>query len=279
MILRLSGKRYDHLRRCIHISRGLDNPYRILGLKAGASKKEVKSAYRDKVKTCHPGTINIRGFYLNIFLDLFPDDKSKEAEFRRIQEAYENILSGNITGNSDDSGPHTSQTRRSGFGPNSDFGPNVGFDFEQNYRARMKARAEWEKMAKKYKDAEREKYQKANRHYADWDNGGNDDGTQWHKDRSENYRTGPRTNRSSYAHEFRSEADERRYQQARAQRVQDNLHKSDRFRRHFDEEEINRINEAAFKRRQKYYEAASRKEDEDNAWRTQTPNQAAARIL
>ena len=211
-------------------------------------------------------------------LDLFPDDKSKEAEFRRVQEAYENILSGNITGNSDDSGPRASQTRRSGFGP-SDFGQNVGFDFEQNYRARMRARAEWEKMAKKYKDAEREKYQKANRHYADWDNGGNDDGTQWHKDYSENYRTGPRTSRSSYAHEFRSEADERRYQQARAQRVQENLHKSDRYRRTFSEDEINRMNEAAFRRRQKYYEAASRKESEDNAWRTETPKHTTGRIL
>ena len=59
MILRLSGKKYDHLRRCIHSSRVLENPYRVLGLQAGASKKEVKSAYRDLVKTCHPGTINL----------------------------------------------------------------------------------------------------------------------------------------------------------------------------------------------------------------------------
>ena len=59
MILRLSGKRYDHLRRSLHMSEVLNNPYRILGLKAGASKKEVKTAYRDKVKTCHPGTENI----------------------------------------------------------------------------------------------------------------------------------------------------------------------------------------------------------------------------
>ena len=220
-------------------------------------------------------------FYFKQCSDLFPDDKSKEAEFRRIQEAYENILSGNITG-SDDSGPRPSQrTGRSGFGQgNSDWGPNVGFDFEQNYRARMKARAEWEKMAKKYKDAEREKYQKANRHHANWDNGGNDDGTQWYKDQSEHFQTGPRHHsRSSYRSEFRSEADERRYQQARAQRVQDNLHKSDKYQKYFDEEEINRMNEAAFQRRQKYYQAATKKETEDNAWRTESPNKAMLRLI
>ena len=154
----------------------------------------------------------------------------------------------------------------------------MGFDFEQNYRARMKARAEWEKMAKKYKDAEREKYQKANRHHSNWDNGGNDDGTQWYKDQSEHFRSGPR-HRSSYSHEFRSEADERRYQQARAQRVQDNLHKSDKYRKFFDEEEINRMNEAAFQRRRKYYQAAAKKETEDNAWRTESPNKAMLRLI
>ena len=64
MILRLSGKKYDHIRRCIHSSRVLENPYRVLGLQAGASKKEVKSAYRDLVKTCHPGTINLPLIFL-----------------------------------------------------------------------------------------------------------------------------------------------------------------------------------------------------------------------
>merc|ERR1719260_304868 len=38
------------------------------------------------------------------------------------------------------------------------------------------------------------------------------------------------------------------------------------------------MNEAAFRRRHKYYEAAAAKEKEDNSWRTETPNQKMARI-
>merc|ERR1711962_1167052 len=144
----------------------------------------------------------------------------------------------------------------------------------------MKARAEWEKMAKKYKDAEREKYQKANQNYSNWDNGKNDnDGTQWYKEtHSEQFRTGPQYNKSNaYGRTFRSEADYEKWQQARAQRVQENLHKSDKYRRIFDEEEIEKINEAAWKRRQKYYEAAAKKEHENNAWRDENPNKTMLR--
>jgi len=269
MILRLSGKRYDHLRRCLHGSKIFENPYRVLGIKAGATKKEIKSAYRDLVKTCHP--------------DLFPDDKSKEAEFRRIQEAYENILSGNIT-SSDPSAERSSGTRssRSPFGEYKE-GPLGDWGFEQNYRARMRARAEWEKMAKEYKDAEREKYQKANRHHANWDEGryANEDGTQWHKEQAhESYTShraqSHRARASSYGRDFRSDDDYKRFQAAR--RVQQNLHKSDKYRRHFDDEEIEKMNEAAFRRRHKYYQAAAAKEKEDNAWRTESPNQKMAKI-
>lgn len=273
MILRLSGKRYAHFRRCLHVSRIVENPYRVLGIKAGASKKEVKTAYRDLVKTCHP--------------DLFPDDKSKEAEFRRIQEAYEAIQSGDIAGFKSDSstGGRSRPSNRPPFGGahETDWGRNTGFDFEQNYRARMKARAEWEKMAKTYKDAERQKYQKANQHNASWDTGqyANEDGTHWHKDESQHFRSGPRhrskTYTSGYANDFKSADDYRRFQAAR--RVQQNLHKSDKFRQTYDEEEIRKMNESAFKRRQQYYNAAAKKEHEDNSWRTESPNAFIARIL
>ena len=66
--------------RKLGVSHRLRNPYTILGISPGASKKEVKNAYRNKVKKCHP--------------DLHPDDPSKAAEFRKVQEAYESVLSG-----------------------------------------------------------------------------------------------------------------------------------------------------------------------------------------
>jgi len=49
--------------------------YEVLGLKKGASEEEIKKAYRKLAKECHP--------------DLHPNDKTAEARFKEINEAYE----------------------------------------------------------------------------------------------------------------------------------------------------------------------------------------------
>ena len=54
-----------------------NNYYSALGLKDGATLKEVKIAYRDLVKKYHP--------------DLNPDNKDFEMRIREINEAYEVI--------------------------------------------------------------------------------------------------------------------------------------------------------------------------------------------
>ena len=49
--------------------------YEVLGLSRGASEDEIKKAYRQQAKKCHP--------------DLHPDDKEAEAKFKELNEAYE----------------------------------------------------------------------------------------------------------------------------------------------------------------------------------------------
>ncbi|MEG2204657.1 MAG: DnaJ domain-containing protein, partial [Oscillospiraceae bacterium] len=49
--------------------------YDVLGLKKGASDDEIKKAYRSLAKKYHP--------------DLNPGDKSAEASFKEVGEAYE----------------------------------------------------------------------------------------------------------------------------------------------------------------------------------------------
>jgi len=50
------------------------SPYQVLGVPSGATKADVKKAYIEKAKKCHP--------------DLFPDDEEKTKEFQELQEAY-----------------------------------------------------------------------------------------------------------------------------------------------------------------------------------------------
>ena len=120
-------------RRYLSVSVAFLNPYSTLGISPGASKKEVKNAYRKKAKECHP--------------DLHPGDEKKAAEFIKVQEAYESIQNGSASsaGGSSESTSQRMRQQKSwadrGFGSEQ----KQGFDFEYNYRQRMKARAEWER--------------------------------------------------------------------------------------------------------------------------------------
>ncbi len=60
----------------------IQDPYKVLGLSYGASDKEVTKAYRKLVKKYHP--------------DLHPDDKMAAKKMREINEAYDQIKSGNV---------------------------------------------------------------------------------------------------------------------------------------------------------------------------------------
>ena len=50
------------------------DPYRTLGISRTAKKSQIKSAFIEKSKQCHP--------------DKFPDNKSKEQQFKEVNEAW-----------------------------------------------------------------------------------------------------------------------------------------------------------------------------------------------
>lgn len=66
----------------------MQNPYEILGIKEGASEKEIKEAYREQVKKYHPDRHQDNPLY-----DL------AEEKLQEINEAYEYLMKNNGKGN------------------------------------------------------------------------------------------------------------------------------------------------------------------------------------
>lgn len=80
--------------------------YIILGLEHGASDSEIKRAYRRLARRYHP--------------DINPGDRTAEARFRQILEAYETLIDPERRSRYDAGTPHGDDRRTSGF---------EGFDF------------------------------------------------------------------------------------------------------------------------------------------------------
>jgi molecular chaperone DnaJ len=59
----------------------MQNPYEILGIKEGASEKEIKEAYREQVKKYHPDKHQDNPLY-----------ELAEEKLREINEAYEYLM-------------------------------------------------------------------------------------------------------------------------------------------------------------------------------------------
>lgn len=53
------------------------SPYEVLGVSEHASDREVKAAYRQRTRDCHP--------------DLYPNDAEKAEMFREVSDAFEAI--------------------------------------------------------------------------------------------------------------------------------------------------------------------------------------------
>lgn len=88
--------------------------YSVLGVDKNATEAEIKSAFRQKAKTCHP--------------DLHPDDKKKEVEFKELNEAYE-VLSDSAKRQKYDQFGHAAfDPTMGGGGGGNPFG-GAGFDF------------------------------------------------------------------------------------------------------------------------------------------------------
>ncbi len=54
------------------------DPYQVLGVSPGASQEEIKRAYRQKAKECHP--------------DLHPDDPNANQKMNEVNEAYDLLM-------------------------------------------------------------------------------------------------------------------------------------------------------------------------------------------
>lgn len=85
----------------------LQQPYRVLGLPAGAPRDQVKSAYRRLALATHP--------------DRNPNNPEATANFRHIQEAYERILVGQGGGTSSTAAALTISFEIQGMGPTASF--------------------------------------------------------------------------------------------------------------------------------------------------------------
>jgi len=56
----------------------VNDPYQVLGISQGASKDEIKRAYRKKAKECHP--------------DLHPNDPKAHERMQQVNEAYDMLM-------------------------------------------------------------------------------------------------------------------------------------------------------------------------------------------
>lgn len=72
----------------------MQNPYEVLGIPEGASKEQIKAAYKEQVKKYHPDKHQDNPLY-----DL------AEEKLQEINEAYESLMKGNASGNSWQSKP------------------------------------------------------------------------------------------------------------------------------------------------------------------------------
>lgn len=82
-------------------------PYKVLGLPAGAPRDRVRLAYRRLALATHP--------------DRNPSDSEATANFRRVQEAYERILAGQEDGTPNAAGGITISFEIQGMGPTASF--------------------------------------------------------------------------------------------------------------------------------------------------------------
>ncbi len=67
----------------------MQNPYEVLGIKEGATKEEIKAAYREQVKKYHPDRHQDNPLY-----------ELAEEKLQEINEAYETLMKGGETTNS-----------------------------------------------------------------------------------------------------------------------------------------------------------------------------------
>lgn len=93
--------------------------YRILGVKKNADEKAIKTAYRKLARQYHP--------------DVNPGDKSAEAKFKEVSEAYEVLSDPEKRRAYDQYGEHWEQAQHVGESVNFDFG-GFGSIFDQFFR-------------------------------------------------------------------------------------------------------------------------------------------------
>lgn len=115
------------------------NPYEVLGIKEGASKDEIKAAYREQVKKYHPDKHQDN-----------PLNDLAEEKMQEVNEAYDMLMNGG------GAGPRSSQGFGSGSGPNRTYQRNRPefYDIRKTIDAGNVAKAEQMLNATDIRDAE-----------------------------------------------------------------------------------------------------------------------------
>ena len=97
------------------------NHYKTLNLPTSASIKDIKSSFRQKSLKCHP--------------DKFPNDKSKEDQFKKLSEAYQILSDGELKGKYDlELGLANNYVRKNSSGLDRAYKEAYRSDFSQYHR-------------------------------------------------------------------------------------------------------------------------------------------------
>lgn len=97
----------------------IEDPYKVLGIQEGASKEEIKKAYRKKAKECHP--------------DLNPNDPTAAERMHQVNEAYEMLMNPEKYQRQNAGQARSAYSQGGAYGQNSSYGQGSAYGQNGSY--------------------------------------------------------------------------------------------------------------------------------------------------